>query len=460
MTAEHDTDARDALDALHSELTRRWPESQIEPSLDRIGRLMELLGDPQHTSPVIHITGTNGKTSTARMIESLLRSFGLRTGLYTSPHLTSVTERILLDGEPVDATRFVETYDDIEAYIQIVDAESVTSGGPAMSYFEVMTALAFAVFADAPVDVAIVEVGMGGQWDATNVANGRIAVVTPIGIDHVEYLGDTIEAIATEKSGIIKPEATAVLAIQQPAAAAVLLARCVATAAVPLREGIEFSVVSREIAVGGQLITVQTTSGGGDIDTVYPELLIPLHGAHQSQNAAVALAAVEAFLTDGTRSLDLDIVREGFAAATSPARLEVVRRSPTVLVDAAHNPHGVAALAQALGEAFSFDHVVAVLAVLGDKDVNGILEALEPVVNELVVTQNRSPRALDRDDLAQRARAVFGDERVTVADSVPEALDVALERVDEAGLGSGLLVTGSVVTAAEARELLGPRGVA
>jgi len=447
------------LAALHDDLLSRWPETMIEPSLDRIGRLMQLLGDPQLTYPVIHIAGTNGKTSTARMVESLLRAFGLRTGLYTSPHLTSVTERVLVDGEPISDELFVEAYYDIAAYVEIVDAESVTSGGPAMSYFEVVTGLALAHFADVPVDVAVIEVGMGGRWDATNVVDGAVAVVTPIDLDHADYLGTTLSAIAAEKAGIIKPGSTAVFAAQQPEAAAVLLEKCVSVGVEPLREGPDFAVTLRDIAVGGQVITLQTTSGhdssGQSIVEVYPDIVLPLHGAHQASNAAVALTAVETFLTDGSRSLDVDLVRDAFASVTSPGRLEVIRRSPTVIVDAAHNPHGAQALASAVAEAFTFSHLVGVLGVLADKDALGILVALEAVVDEIVITKSSSPRAMPIDDLAELAASVFGDERVSTGQSMELALDHALARADEVGAGAGILVTGSVVTAAEVRKLLG-----
>lgn len=445
------------LERLHADLMSRWPETKIEPNLARIARLMELLGDPQRSYRVIHVTGTNGKTSTARMTESLLRAFGLSTGLYTSPHLARVTERIQLSGEPVSDERFIEAYEELQPYIEIVDAESVTAGGPAMSYFEVITGLALAMFADAPVDVAVIEVGMGGTWDATNVADGQVAIVTPIDLDHAEYLGPTIADVALEKSGIIKPEATAVLAAQPIEAAEILIARCAAVGTEPLREGVEFGVVEREVAVGGQLLTLQTSGSEGV--TIYSELLLPLHGAHQAENAGLALAAVAAFLSDGTRALDIDIVREGFASVVSPGRLEIVRRSPTVLLDSAHNPHGARALADALGDSFTFSYLVGVVAVLSDKDSRAMLEALEPVLDEVIVTRSLSPRATPVDQLAEVARSVFGDDRVSVAHTIPDALELAIARADESatetgGSGAGVLVTGSVVTAAEARMLL------
>jgi dihydrofolate synthase/folylpolyglutamate synthase len=434
-------------------LAARWPESKLEPSLDRVRAVADLLGDPQRAYPVIHVAGTNGKTSTARMIESLLRGFGLRTGLFTSPHLHSVRERIRLDGEPIDLERFVRVYDDIEPYLGIADRTSASSGGPAMSFFEVLTMLGYAAFADAPVDVAVVECGMGGAWDATNVADGAVAVVTPISYDHMDYLGDTLTAIAGEKAGIIKPESTAVLAAQELEAAEVLLARCVAVGVEPVREGVEFGVVSRTPAVGGQLLSLQGQGGR------YDDVFLPLFGAHQAANAAVAVAAVEAFLGGGSAALNVDLVRSGFASVTSPGRLEVVRRSPTVIVDAAHNPHGASALAAAIADGFEFTALVGVIAVLSDKDARGVLEALEPVLAEVVITRSSSPRATDPDALAALAVEVLGADRVRVEARLGDALDAAIERADELaaehGGGAGVLVTGSVVTAAEARALLG-----
>ncbi|MBU6245053.1 MAG: bifunctional folylpolyglutamate synthase/dihydrofolate synthase [Actinomycetales bacterium] len=431
-------------------LEQRWPEQRIEPSLVRIASVVQLLGDPQRSYPVIHVTGTNGKTSTARMIESLLRSFGLRTGLFTSPHLADARERICLEGQPISMERFTAAWDDVRPYVELVDARSVADGGIRLSYFEAMTAIAFAAFADAPVDVAVVEVGMGGEWDATNVAVGQVAVVTPIGLDHTEYLGDTVEQIAVEKAGIIKPGAQAVLARQEPGAAEVLLARCAAVDAVPIREGMEFAVLDREMAVGGQVLTVQAQQG--PIDNVF----VPLFGDHQAQNAAVALAAVEAFLS-GEMGLDLETVREGFMAATSPGRLQIVRRSPTVLVDAAHNPHGARALGVALQESFDFATLVGVVGILAEKDAQGMLIALEEILDSIVVTAPASPRAMPAEDLAGVAAEIFGEDRVWIEHSLLDAIDRATtlaEEVNDYG-GAGVLVTGSVVLAGEAIRLMG-----
>jgi dihydrofolate synthase / folylpolyglutamate synthase len=435
------------LAQVEAELLARAPESQIDPTLDRITALLAYLGDPQSTYPVILVAGTNGKTSTARMIDGLLRSFGLRVGRFTSPHLTSVTERIALEGQPIEVERFLAAWDDVAPYVDLVDA-----GQPyPLSFFEVLTAMAYSAFAEAPVDVAVVEIGLGGTWDSTNVVDPVVAVVTPIGLDHQAYLGDTIEAIAGEKAGVIKAGSIAILALQENEAAAVLLRRSIEVGATVAREGLEFGVVSRTVAVGGQQLALQGLNGP------YDDLFLPLHGEHQAHNASVAVAAVEAFLGGGAGRLDADAVRAGLAEATSPGRLEVVRRSPPVLVDAAHNPSGARALADAVIEAFAFDHLVGVVGVLADKDARGVLEALEPVLSEVVVTRSTSPRALDPDELAAVAVDVFGADRVEVEPLLADALDRAVTLAEESSAefgAAGVLVTGSVVTAGEARALL------
>jgi dihydrofolate synthase/folylpolyglutamate synthase len=428
-------------------LESRWPENRIEPSLNRIRALMDLLGSPQAAVPVIHITGTNGKTSTARMVESLLRAFGLRTGLFTSPHLQDARERIRFDGEPIEAERLLDLWGELAPYVDLVDARDPE--GIALSYFEVLTALAFAAFADAPVDVAIVEVGLGGSWDSTNVADGSVAVVTPIGLDHRDYLGDTIEQIAAEKSGIIKPASVAVLAQQELAAAEVLIARAAEVGATVAREGLEFGVGSRELAVGGQVLSLTGLAGQ------YDEVFLPLFGEHQAHNAAVALATVEAFL-GGVGALDADLVRQGFASVTSPGRLEVVRRGPAIVLDAAHNPHGGRALAAALSDSFDFTSLVGVVGMLSDKDAVGFLEALAPVLDRVVLTEPRSPRATPAEELARVAEDLFGADRVFVEPDLPDAIDRAVALAEEAGEygGGGILIAGSVVLAGQARGLL------
>ncbi|AQW50780.1 MULTISPECIES: folylpolyglutamate synthase/dihydrofolate synthase family protein [Streptomyces] len=439
-----------ALREVEGELAKRWPETKLDPSLVRIESLMDILGSPQRSYPSIHITGTNGKTSTARMVESLLGAFELRTGRYTSPHVQSITERISLDGAPISAERFIETYQDIQPYIEMVDAQQEHR----LSFFEVLTGMAYAAFADAPVDIAVVEVGMGGSWDATNVVDAGVAVIMPISLDHTDRLGTTPEQIATEKAGIVKQDATVVLAQQPVEAASVVLKRAVEVDATVAREGMEFGVLSREVAVGGQLLTLRGLGGE------YPDVFLPLHGAHQAHNAAMALAAVEAFFGVGSqhaRTLDIDTIRSAFASVTSPGRMEVVRRSPTVVLDAAHNPAGARAAAEAVTESFDFSRLVGVVGASADKDVRGLLEAFEPIFAEVVVTRNSSHRAMDPDELAAIAVEVFGSDRVQVEPRLDDALEEAITLAEEEGeyAGAGVLVTGSVITVGEARLLLG-----
>jgi dihydrofolate synthase / folylpolyglutamate synthase len=429
-------------------LQARWPEHKIAPTLDRVRRLTELLGDPQRAYPVIHLTGTNGKTSTARMIDALLREAGLRTGRFTSPHLETVRERITLDGKPISEERFVEAYAEIEPYLQLVDREFDVP----LSFFEVITAMAFAVFADTPVDVAVVEVGLGGTWDSTNVADGTVAVVTPVAVDHSHLLGKDAVQIAGDKAGIIKAGATVVMALQTPEVFEVLMRRAAEVGATIAREGFELGVLSRDIAVGGQLLTLRGLAGE------YDDVFVPLHGEYQARNAITALGAVEAFVgaVDG-KQIDIDLVRRAFAGVSSPGRLEVVRHSPTVVLDAAHNPHGAQATADSIGEAFAFAPLIGVLGCMADKDVYGMLEAFEPLMDIVVCTQNSTARAMPAAELGAEAEEVFGEDRVVVVPRLDDALDEAVRLAEEkaAALGSGgVLVTGSVITAGEARLLL------
>ncbi|MCW2854623.1 MAG: FolC bifunctional protein [Marmoricola sp.] len=451
-------DARPAQTTAEVEdaLLSRWPESRLEPSLDRIQAFTELLGEPQANYPVVHLTGTNGKTSTARMIETLIRGLGLRTGRFTSPHLEHINERIVIDGEPLDDEAFVRAFNDVAPYTHLVDAES----DHPLSFFETVVGMAYAAFADAPVDVAVIEVGMGGSWDATNVADASVAVLTPIAVDHTQYLGSTAAEIAREKVGIIKPGATVVTAIQEPDVAAQIEARVAEVGGVLAREGVDFGVQTRVPAVGGQLLSLQGLRG------TYDDVFLPLYGAHQAQNAAIALAAVEAFV-GGEEPLGAEVVRDAFAEVTSPGRLEIVRRSPTIVLDAAHNPHGAAALVAALEDSFTFSPLIGVVGVMSDKDYEGLLSTLEPVLAHIVCTQNSTARAMPADELAEVARGIFGQDRVSVARSLVNAIDEAAALAEVGGvfgegLGSGgVLVTGSVITVGEARTIIthsGPRG--
>jgi dihydrofolate synthase/folylpolyglutamate synthase len=442
----------ETFDEVEDALLSRWPETKLEPSLDRILAFTELLGDPQRAYPLIHLTGTNGKTSTSRMIDTLLRALDLRTGRFTSPHVERMSERISIDGEPLSDDDFVRAFNDVAPYTELVDRDQ----DHPLSFFETVVAMAYAAFADAPVDVAVVEVGMGGSWDATNVADAAVAVVLPIAIDHARYLGDTAVQIAFEKAGIIKPGSAVVLAEQTPEVAAVLQERITEVGATAVREGIDFGVAARTPAVGGQMLSLQ------GLRARYDDVFLPLYGAHQAQNAAVALAAVESFLgsSEQSQELDADLVRAAFAEVTSPGRLEIVRRSPTVVLDAAHNPHGAEALGAALEDSFTFNPLIGVVGVMADKDQEQLLVALEPHLAHVVCTQNSTDRALPADQLAVIAREVFGEDRVSVTPVLGDAIEAAATLAEAGaafgeGVGSGaVLVTGSVVTVGEARSLL------
>ena len=447
MAKSLDTREEEKFIQIMKVLDAKWPESKIEPSLDRIKALVDILGAPQDTFRSIHLAGTNGKTSTSRMIDSLLQAFELRTGRFTSPHLESPLERISLNGTPITPTFFNYTYNDIASYIDLIDERSDSKGIP-LSYFEVMTAIAFAAFADAPIDVAVLEAGMGGEWDATNVVSSDVAVMMPIGLDHQEYLGETIAEIAETKAGIFESGKPVVMAHQEMEAAQVLMRKAAEMEAIPLREGLDFGIEKRSLAVGGQLLTIQGIGG------TYEEIFLPLHGRHQGSNAAVALVTLEAFLGGGSNSLDSDVIREGFANASSPGRLEIMRRNPTVMIDAAHNAHGAIALSQALAEEFTFDRVIAVVAILGDKDVVKFLNELSKVADEIIVTRNSSPRAMPIEDLKRIAVDIFEEGAVSAAPSIAAAIQEAVEKASQPNVSIGVLVTGSVVTAGAARALL------
>jgi len=428
-----------------AELQDRWPEHRVAPSQARVRALCDLLGSPERSLPVILIAGTNGKGSTALMIDSLLRALGLRVGRYASPHLVDVTERISIDGEPISAEAFDALVEEVSPLVELVDAQLLE--GVRMTFFEVMTALAYAAFADAPVDVAVVEVGLGGRWDATNIVEAEVAVVCPVDLDHTHLLGGTVAEIAAEKAGIIKAGAKAVLAAQQPDAARVLLARCAEVGAEVLREGVEFGLIGRTPAIGGQVLRLDTAEGPlGD-------LFLPLFGAHMAQNAALAVAAVEAFL--GGKPLPPEVISAGLEQVEAPARLEIVRRSPTVVIDTCHNPHGARATIDAVAEAFDFTPLVGVVAMMADKDVDGVLGIFAEAMTSVVCTSiGSTSRALPAADLGERAAGVFGADRVVVVPGMAEAIEEAVRLADEAGPGSGMLVAGSVYAAGEARALL------
>ena len=443
MTSKDDLER---LNAIENALLNRWPETRIAPTLERIAALVDVLGSPQLSYPTIHIAGTNGKTTTTRLIDSLCFELGMRTGRFTSPHLESFLERISINGEPISAEGMIATYNDIALYLDLIDSKMPNK----LSFFEAMCALSFVAFAEFPVDVGIFECGMGGEWDSTNVINAAVSVITPIGFDHMEYLGDTLEKIATTKSGIIKDGSFAVLARQEPEVAPVLMHKAATVDATPIREGIEYSVKSRALAVGGQLISIAGVYGE------YNDLSLPLHGAHQAANAATAIAAVEVFA--GESKLDEEVVREALVNATSPGRCEIVMRNPTVIIDAAHNPHGAVSLKRTLADEFDFDAVIGVVAPMGDKDVEGILEEFENVMNRIIVTRNSSHRAASVDELYDSAIQIFGSERVSKSESLHFAIAEAIEQAKLENAvndhNTAVVIAGSVVSAGESRAIV------
>lgn len=430
-------------------LLNRWPETRINPTLERIALLADFLGSPQLSYPTIHIAGTNGKTTTTRLIDSLCFELGLRTGRFTSPHLESFLERISINGEPITPEMMIATYDDVAPYLELVDQRMSHK----LSFFEAITGLSFVAFAEFPVDVGIFECGMGGEWDSTNVIDARVSVITPIGLDHTQYLGNTLAEIATTKSGIIKPGSFAVLARQELEPAHVLMKKCAEVGATPIREGVEYQVISRSLAVGGQLLSIQGVYGR------YEEIFLPLHGEHQASNAATALAAVEVFA--GESKLDDEIVRKAFANATSPGRCEIVLRNPTVILDAAHNPHGAKSLRKTIESEFDFDSVIGIVSTMGDKDTSGILEEFEAVMTSVIITKNSSHRAAPIDELAAQARELFGEHRVLTKDSLESAIEAAVTQAKfESEMNEkscAVLIAGSVISAGEARSFIRKR---
>lgn len=437
-------DDQERIDAIEKALLARWPENQIAPSIERIAALVDILGSPQLTYPTIHVGGTNGKTTTSRMIDALLFAHGLRTGRFTSPHLETYLERIAINGQPIEPKELIFSYNDIAAYLDLMDEKFEHP----ISFFEAITAIAFVAFAEHPIDVGVIEVGMGGQWDATNVVEADVSVIMPIGFDHMEYLGNTLHEIASTKAGIIKENGFIVLAQQEPEAAKELIRKAAEVGADVVREGIEFSVLSRAVAVGGQLLTIL------GVNETYDEIFLPLHGRHQAANAAAALVAVEAFF--GDQPLDIEAVRSGFAAVVSPGRCEVVHREPTIILDAAHNPHGAKALAETLGNEFNFDEIIAVVGVFADKDAAGIFKELEPIVDHVIVTQSSSDRAMASSEVEKIASSIFGVDRVFESADLFQAIDKAISDsirpLSEETVG--IIVTGSVVTVGQARAYL------
>ena len=435
---------RSRADAVYAALLTRQGEQWVQPRVERTARVLELLADPQRTYRVVHVTGTNGKTSTSRIIEALVRAHGLRTGLFTSPHLERFTERIMIDGLPIEDALIADAWDEIAPVVDLVDAELSAAGDAPLTYFELLTVLAFVAFADAPVDVAVIEVGMGGAWDSTNTAHGDVAVFGPIAMDHADRLGETIGEIATVKAGIIKPGAIAVSAGQRPEAADALSRAAHAQEVALFSDGDQFALEAAHLAVGGQQISVRGLAGH------YEELYLPLYGQHQGHNAALAVAAVEALIGAGTQPLGRDVIQEAFDGVSSPGRLQLLGIAPTVIVDAAHNPHGAAALAAALRDSFDFDEWGLVLGSFADKDIDGIVAELAPLAAHVFATAPDSERAAEPERLA--ARVEDAGRPVTVHDDLDGAATAAREWAAAADRRA-VIIAGSVFLAGEAVAL-------
>ena len=435
MSAE----AQRVYDALMERVGEANPRPRIEP----VRRLAELAGSPQLSYPVIQVAGTNGKTSTSRAIESLMRAHGLRTGLFTSPHLVDFTERFQVDGEPVAGAVLADAWDELALPLEVVDAELEAAGHGRITFFEALAVLAFVVFADAPVEVAVIEVGMGGEWDATNIVDARVAVFTPIGLDHVEHLGPDISAIARTKSKIMKPGSIAVSAAQESDAQYELEATAAELGVSLALQGRDFVLADDRLAVGGRQIDAVGLTG-----TAYDPAFVPLFGQHQAENVTLAIAAVEAFF-GAERPIPEEVLDAGLAQLTSPGRLQLIGSDPVVYVDAAHNPHGAEALVRAVTESFRFEELALVTGILGEKDAHGLLETLAPIADRVYVTAVDSPRTLPVDEILAIAESAIPDTPIEAIPTLPLALASARSWAEGAN-GRAVLVVGSVVLAGEA----------
>ena len=460
MSYEHPNRNREPM----AEVTRQIMDRPVEHvttnlNLDRMHMMLDLLGHPEQSFRVIHITGTNGKGSTARLAEALIRTYGLRTGLYVSPHLERINERICLDGRQLSDDDFIDAYDQIKDLVAIVDKKATEAGEAKMSFFEVLTSMAIWKFADAPVDVAIVEVGMGGQWDATNVLDGDVSIIGPIDMDHMQWLGDTVEQIVTEAAGIIKHGSTVVVGAQPHSERVMPIIERTARergARELIRDGQEMEVISRLPAVGGQVANLRTPNGE------YKEVPIAKFGVHQAHNALAALAAAEVVLPVNG-ALDNDLVSDAWIGVKVPGRIEKIRSSPTIIIDGSHNVNAAQTLRASIEENFNFKQLVGVISMMRDKQVEEYLGVLEPMLSQAVVTENSwIERVMPADELERIAVRVFGRDRVIRRDLLPDAIQEAVDLVDTedslgVGYGHGVLICGSFVTAGDARTLLKER---
>ena len=425
------------LDAV-SALSNRFPENKINPSLDRILMAMDLMGQPQNNFKTIHIAGTNGKTSTSRMIERLLRSLDLKTGLFISPHLIHPRERIEINGQIISEIRFQEIFDEVNPYIEIIDQKFQDSP---MTFFEVLTAMGFLAFSDEPIDVLSLEVGMGGRWDSTNVVTPEVSVITSIGLDHQEFLGSSIKEIAYEKAGIIKENIPVVISTQVKDANLVLNEVAANKNSPILRESIEFDVLERTVGIGGQQLNIATPLG------TYQDLFLPLYGKFQASNAACALTAVETFLG---KKLESEPVQEAFAEFKSPARLQIVKRNPTVLIDAAHNISGVQNTLEAILETFKFENKILIIGFMKDKDIDEMLNLLKGFAQDVVVTEANTVRAISSKDLLNKVNSIANfSKEIFEQKNSKNALDLAVEIAKRKSGSSGVIVLGSIALAGE-----------
>ena len=425
------------LDAV-SALSNRFPENKINPSLDRILMAMDLMGQPQNNFKTIHIAGTNGKTSTSRMIERLLRSLDLKTGLFISPHLIHPRERIEINGQIISEIRFQEIFDEVNPYIEIIDQKFQDSP---MTFFEVLTAMGFLAFSDEPIDVLSLEVGMGGRWDSTNVVTPEVSVITSIGLDHQEFLGSSIKEIANEKAGIIKENIPVVISTQVKDANQVLNEVSANKNSPILRESIEFDVLERTVGIGGQQLNIATPLG------TYQDLFLPLYGKFQASNAACALTAVETFLG---KKLESELVQEAFAEFKSPARLQIVKRNPTVLIDAAHNISGVQNTLEAILETFKFENKILIIGFMKDKDIDEMLNLLKGFAQDVVVTEANTVRAISSKDLLNKVNSIANfSKEIFEQKNSKNALDLAVEIAKRKSGSSGVIVLGSIALAGE-----------
>lgn len=422
-----------------AELISRQPENQIRPRLEPTRRAVAALGDPQKNYGVIHITGTNGKTTTARLIERILREHGLRTGRLTSPHLVSMTERIAIDGEPIDEESFVLAYEESKPLLELVDSQLKAEGEEPLTFFEAFTALAFQIFSDAPIDVLVLEVGMGGEWDSTNVADADVAVFTAISIDHAKSLGNTVAEIARTKAGIIKDKSLVVSSPQLDLAKLEIERKSEASQGLYLA-GRDFELTLAKPDGNGTRFSVRSMAGN------YQALWMPIIGTHQAENAATAIAAVELFLGAGTRAINDEILRTALSDATSPGRLQIVSSKPLVVFDGAHNPAGAKVLSDSIKGHFGAPRAIAVIAMLQEKDVAGSLRELAGNFELVIATAVDNPRALPAEQLAEAVRRELGGPVEVVTDA-NQALEAAIAWAEE---NSGaVFATGSLYMVGE-----------